>query len=253
MSLRGKVALVTGAARRVGRGIAFALARAGASVAIHYHTSDQEALETLDLIRRPGIRAEAIRADLADPDEIRHLFNAVQQTFGRLDILVNSASAFTRRGFLDLSLEEWDAGIAVNLRAPFLCSQRAARLMLSQEITGSIINIADTIGERPWASYPEHAISNAGLLMLTRVSAKALAPNRIRVNAVIPGPVLRPSGMPDERWKQIVGALPLPHQGDGTAYVAQAVLSLVQNEFITGAALHVDGGEGLLDLEDLIR
>lgn len=244
MELRGRVALVTGGARRVGRALALGLASRGADVLVHYHRSAAEAEQTAGEIRALGVRAEAAPADLSDPAAIAALFDALRAHFGRIDVLVNSASAFQPADLLDVTVEDWDAVMAVNLRAPFLCSQHAARMMQAAGGEGAIVNVADIAGQVPWVRFPHHSVSKAGLIMLTRVLAKSLGPG-IRANAVVPGPVLKPEAMPEARWQALGDALPLGRTGS-PQNVVQAVLALVENDFITGAVLNVDGGDALL-------
>jgi pteridine reductase len=247
MDLTDKVALVTGAGQRVGRAIALGLAERGASILVHYRSSEDEARETLDDIRALGVRAEAFRADLGQPEEIAALFEAVVRSFGRVDVLVNSASTFRLSDVLDVTVEDWNRVMNVNLRAPFLCSQHAARLMLDGG-SGVIVNIADIAGQVPWVRFPHHSVSKAGVVMLTKVFAKSLGPE-VRVNAVVPGPVLKPEDMSDDRWERLGAMLPLRRTGD-PGNVVQAVLALVENDFMTGAVLNVDGGDSLIGSVD---
>ena len=250
MDLNGKVALVTGAAIRVGRTIAHSLAERGADVAIHYGRSEKEAHDTVDELKARGVSATSIQANLADPQDIDKLFEHVEGMHGRIDILVNSASAFQRSDVLELTLDDWNYTMDVNLRAPFLLSQRAARLIQAQGSKGVIINIADAAGVTPWMAYPQHSVSKAGLIMLTRVMAKALGPS-IRVNAVIPGPVLKPPQMTDDRWAELGDILPMGRPG-AAENVAHAVLSLIENDFATGSIFTIDGGDSLMGALDLL-
>jgi pteridine reductase len=240
MSPTHQAALVTGAARRVGKVIALALAGRGMHVMVHYHRSESEAIETAEAVASLGVEAETIQADLGDPAAIERLFDRLKSRFGRLDVLVNNASAFQAKAVLDLTVEDWDHTMNVNLRAPFLCSQQAARLMQNNRSGGVIVNIADIAGQVPWVRFPHHSVSKAGLIMLTKVLAHALAPD-IRVNAVVPGPVLKPETMPPERWEQLGAELPLSRPGH-PENVAQAVLALIDNDFTTGTIFNVDGG-----------
>ncbi len=237
--LSGRTALVTGGAHRVGKAIVLALAGAGADLLIHYHRSASAADATSNEIQSLGRRAQAVQADMGDVGQIQALFKHIEREFGRLDILVNSASVFEAVHFLDMTPRQWDDTLAVNLRGPAFCAQAAARLMLAQG-GGHIINIADVIGLRPWPRFPHHSVAKAGLIMLTQVLAMALAP-QVRVNAVAPGAVLKPPHMPDRRWQEIGAASLLGRTGHPTD-VAQAVLFLVQSDYITGEVLVVDGG-----------
>jgi pteridine reductase len=245
LNLSGKVALVTGSARRVGRTIALACAAQGLHIAIHYGnpSSADDAQVTADLAQQLGVRAEIIPADLRDPAQIAQLFAQVRAVFGRLDVLVNNASVFAKGTVSDTTLEAWQQALDVNVTAPFLCSQHAATLMREQAEGGSIINILDLSAFNGWATYAPHSVSKAALHMLTKVLALGLAPS-IRVNAVAPGPVLRDEGNSEERWAQIGARLPLRTTGDPED-VAQAVIFLAQQPFITGITVRVDGGESL--------
>jgi NAD(P)-dependent dehydrogenase (short-subunit alcohol dehydrogenase family) len=244
MDLSGRVALITGAARRVGREIALALAQQGADLLIHYNRSGQEAHDTIHELRQLGVRAEAVRGNLGNPLDIERIFVELEAQFGRVDVLVNNASSFEPAPFLEMTVDQWNYAMGINLRAPFLCGQRAAHLMLARNIGGVIINIADVAGVVPWVRYPQHSVSKAGLLMLTKVMAKSLGP-LIRVNAVVPGPVLKPGDMPQHTWERIGEDLPLFRTGS-PENVAQAVMAIVENDFMTGSVLTVDGGDSLL-------
>lgn len=242
IELKGKTALVTGSARRVGREIGLELARQGMNLIIHHGSSDVEAASTSKEAQALGVQTLVIKADLGDPEQISAMFAQVERTMGRLDVLVNNASVFASGAILEVTLEEWQSTLAVNLTAPFLCSQHAARLMGEQG--GSIINILDVSAFRPWKTYSHHSVSKAGLKMLTEVLALSLGP-RIRVNGVAPGPMLRDEGNSPEQWERIGQRLPLKRTGDPSD-VARAVAFLATEPFITGAVIRVDGGELLL-------
>ncbi|MCE2488354.1 MAG: SDR family oxidoreductase [Anaerolineae bacterium] len=244
-ALAGQVALVTGGAKRVGEAIALELAACGADVLLHYHSSARASVEaTLNAIRARGVRAAAQQADLGDAAGVESLFAGLERHFGRLDILVNSAALFQQRRLQEVSLEDWERVMAVNLRAPFLCTQAAARRMQTQRPPGGvIINILDRGVDGPWQAYAHHGVSKAALWALTQVSALELAP-AIRVNAVVPGPVLPPAGMSGERWQAVTAATPLG-RGGSARDVAQAVCFLACAEYVSGEAIRVNGGEHL--------
>lgn len=250
MDLQNKIALVTGAAHRVGKGIALALAREGVHVVVHYGRSHEAAQQTKDEIESLGVEAFLFSADLGDPAQIEALFAAVRDRFGRLDILVNSAASFQRQPFDEITLEDWDRVMAVNLRAPFLCTQHAARLMgtvdRAPEEAALIVNISDLAGVYPWPHFVQHGVSKAGLLHLTKAAAVELVPH-IRVNAILPGPILPPDGVDPagERWQHITRGVPLQRSGD-PINIGQTVVFFAQNDFITGAVVNVDGGEGII-------
>jgi NAD(P)-dependent dehydrogenase (short-subunit alcohol dehydrogenase family) len=249
MQLNGKVGLVTGAAHRVGKAIALALAREGVSIAVHYGGSEQAARDTVAEIKTLGVDAFSVQADLRDPAQIDRLFETVAERFGRLDVLVNSAASFTKQPFDEISVDDWKDAFQTNLRAPFLCTQRAARLMRSvtdrpADQPAAIVNIADLSGIYPWHGYTQHGVSKAGIIHLTKVSAYELGPE-IRVNAIAPGAILPPPGLSLDRWADFGDRLPLKRTGSPD-YVGQAVVFLAQNDYITGALIPVDGGEHLV-------
>lgn len=239
MELAGKTALITGAAHRVGRAIALELARQGCDLLIHYHQSEQLALQTLDEARALGVAAELAQADLSRGEGVAQLFAALDSYFGGLDLLVNSAAVLERLDLLEITEADWRSSVGLNLKGATFCLQQAARRMRERG-AGAIVNISDTAAQRPWKRYPLHSISKAGLEMLTRVAAYSLAPD-IRVNAVLPGPTLKPPWMDDQRWQELVDRLPLA-AAVPPLDVAQAVVFLMENDYVTGHVLRVDGG-----------
>lgn len=247
IDLQDKVALVTGAAHRVGRAIAMELAKNGVHIMVHYHSSQPEAVrETIRDIKSHGVDAFDIQADVSQSEEIEKIFGAVQENFGRLDIVVNSASTFQKRELLDVSLEDWNLTMNVNLRAPFLITQQAVPMMLDNAVPGgAIVNICDQGVDGPWKEYSHHGISKSALWSLTQVSALSLGP-AIRANAIIPGPVMKPAGrnMSDEEWAKVGERNPLNKTG-AAEDVARAVVYLCQEDFLTGTLIHVNAGEHL--------
>ncbi len=233
----GKVALVTGAGQRVGRAIAEALAADGWRIGVHYRSSRSGADEVVAGIRAQGGEAEAFAADLSDPRACEALVDAVYTRFDALDLLVNSAAGMEKTRLGHTTAQEFDAIIALNLRAPFLLAQAAARLMPAGS---AIVNIADHMAIEPWPDYSVHGIAKAGVIAMTRHLAAALAPD-IRVNAVAPGFVLAPPGMPPEREAAFAAETPLQRTGSPED-VAQAVRYLAAADFVTGETLFVDGG-----------
>jgi NAD(P)-dependent dehydrogenase (short-subunit alcohol dehydrogenase family) len=250
MQLKGRVALVTGAAHRLGKAIAKALAEQGCHLAVHYGRSEQAAVQTVDEMSALGIEAVAVSVDLSQESEIEDLFSRLETHFGKLDILVNSAASFERQSFGSVSAGDWDRVMAVNLRAPFLCTRHAARLILEGrrdgESPGLVVNMVDLSATSVWPGYVQHGVSKAGLLQLTRIAARELAPG-VRVNAIQPGAVLPPPGMESEseQWRRMGERLPVGRTGD-PSQVGQTVVFLAQNDFITGEVIIVDGGEHLL-------
>jgi NAD(P)-dependent dehydrogenase (short-subunit alcohol dehydrogenase family) len=193
-------ALVTGGAIRLGRAIALALARSGMDVAISYHRSRDEARTTVRSIERLGVRGIALQADLARAPAARRLVQAAARALGGLDVLVNNAGVFARTPLDATTAAAFDAVLAVNVRAPFLCTQAAAAVMPDG---GHIVNIADAGADEGWPAYLAYSISKAGVIALTRGLARALAPRGITVNCVAPGRVLRPTGFPHARWARL--------------------------------------------------
>ncbi len=247
-TLRGRTALVTGAAHRVGKGIAERLAAAGADLWIHYGSSEGAAVDcATELQDTHGATARAIRADLSDPAAIDRMFGTVGRSSGRLDILVNSAASFESSPFSEVDAATWDRTQTVNLRAPHLCARAAQPLLEAaaeeRNATSSVINIADLSGVVPWRHHVQHGVSKAGLLHWTRIAALELAP-RVRVNAVVPGAILPPTGGDPEAWEDVGKHLPLRRSGNPED-VGNAVAFLAAAEFITGEILFVDGGEHL--------
>lgn len=239
-SLQGKVALVTGAAKRLGRAVASRLAQEGADVVVHYRSSEAEAQDAVKEIEKLGRRSVAIGADLESVAEIKRLFDEAGKHFGRLDILVNSAANFIPASMVSTTEQIWDSALDTNLRAPFFCAQAAAPLL--RRTRGCIINFADTGGLLAWAGYIPHSVSKAGVVMLTKVMAKALAPE-VRVNAIAPGTITMEGDAP-EIESDFIKRAPLRRAGKPSD-ITEAVLFLVQSDFITGQVLVVDGGRTL--------
>ena len=239
-SLLGCVALVTGSAKRLGRAVALRLAAEGADVVVHYRTSAAEARSAVAEIEKLGRRGEAIAADLDRVSEIKRLFDETAKQFGRLDILVNSAANFLPASIVSTTEEIWDASLDSNLKAPFFCAQAAAPLL--RRTKGTIVNFADTGGLLGWPGYIPHSVSKAGVVMLTKVLAKALAPD-VRVNAIAPGTITM-LGDPPEWEAEFIKLAPLQRSGI-PGDVTDTVLFLVQSKFVTGQVLVVDGGRTL--------
>lgn len=238
--LQGSVVLVTGAGKRLGRAVALRLAEHGADVVVHYRNSQREAQEAVREIEKLGRRATAIGADLGQVSEIKRLFDEAGKHFGRLDVLVNSAANFLPASMVSTTEGIWDSALDTNVRAPFFCAQAAAPWL--RRTQGVIINFADTGGLLGWTGYIPHSISKAGVIMLTKVLAKALAPE-VRVNAIAPGTITM-EGDPPEWEADFIKLAPLRRTGKPSD-IADSVLFLVQSKFITGQVLVVDGGRAL--------
>jgi pteridine reductase len=238
--MKGKVALVTGAGKRLGRAVALRLAEEGADVVVHYRSSEVEAHEVVKGVEGLGRHAVALQAELTRVSEVRALFARVQREFARLDLLVNSAANFQRSEFASASEEQWNASLDGNLKNVFFCCQAAAPLLKTAR--GSIVNFADVGGLLGWPGYIPHSVSKAGVVMLTRCLAKELAPE-IRVNAIAPGTITMP-GDPPEWQADYVQRAPLQRTGTPRD-VAETVLYLARSGFVTGQVLVVDGGRSL--------
>jgi pteridine reductase len=239
-TLQGRVALVTGAAKRIGRAVALRLAEEGAEVVVHYRGSKEEAAEAVAEITKLGRRAMAIQADLSDVSQIKRLISEAGKNFGRLDILVNSAANFLPASIVSTTEQVWDASLGTNLKAPFFCAQAAAPWL--KRSRGVIVNFADVGGLLAWPGYIPHCVSKAGVIMLTRCLAKELAPE-VRVNAIAPGTITMP-GDPPEWEEDFIKRAPLRRSGKPSD-VAETVVFLARSEFITGQVIVVDGGRTL--------
>lgn len=233
-----RVALVTGAGKRVGRAIALALANDGYHVAVHFSASAAGARETLRMIAANGGEARAFRADLSRLGEPARLVADVAAAYGRLDVLVNSAASMMRTPLRDVREKDWDEVFALNLRAPFFCAVAAARVMGRRG--GAIVSISDHMGFESWPDFVPHGVSKAGVAALTHALAAAFAP-RVRVNAVAPGFVLAPEGLSAAKARRFARETPLRRLGS-PADVANAVRYLVSAPYVTGEVLFVDGG-----------
>ena len=237
MSTSQPLALVTGAAHRLGKSFALTLARLGYDILLHYHSSSGEALQTKLEIESLSRSVSLIQADLTDSAEI----NSLLATFDSLNVLVNSA-AFMPKGKVDsLTLENWDTALDLNLRAPFLLAQECAKKMTDG---GLIVNITDVGAQKAWSRYPSYTVSKAALESLTKILARALAP-RIRVNAIAPGFVLQSDIVPAEEWERLIGRIPLKRPAR-TEEISSALEFLLHNQYITGQTIVVDGGYSLI-------
>ena len=231
------LALVTGAAQRLGKAFATTLARQGFDILLHYHRSSDAAVQTKMELEAVGSRVVLAQADLTDPEQISSLVAQIDS----LQVLVNSA-AFMPSGSVDqLSLENWDTSLDLNLRAPFLLAQQASHKM---ESGGLIVNISDVGAQKAWSRYPSYTVSKAALESLTRILARGLAP-KIRVNAIAPGLVLQSDIVPAEEWDRLIKRLPLKRPARPEE-IASALEFLLKNEYITGQTLVVDGGYSLI-------
>jgi NAD(P)-dependent dehydrogenase (short-subunit alcohol dehydrogenase family) len=239
-SLAGHVALITGGSKRIGRSIALRLASDGADIIINYDSSKSEADSLVSELKSLGRRALAVQADVSHRADVQKLFTATENEFGRLDILVNNAGMFFAAKFEELTEEQWDHILNVNLKSQFLCAQSAAPLMKRQR-RGRIINLSSLGGLLPWPGYTHYCVSKAGSIMLTRCLARALGPE-ILVNSIAPGTIQFPGEPPDEDY---IRRVPLHRTGTGED-IAEAVAYLTKADFVTGQILVVDGGRSLV-------
>lgn len=235
------VALVTGGAVRIGRALSLGLADEGWDVAVGFHTSGDDARGVAERIEAAGRRALLCPGDVSDAADVEAIAERIRGGLGRLDLLVNNASTFFRGELLEVPEEEWERTMAVNVKGPFLLVRSLAGLL--SRARGSVVNVLDLSALRPWTDHPHHSVSKAALLHLTRVMARALAPE-VRVNAVAPGTVLPPEDYTGEqieasRQRTLLGSLGTPDD------VVRTVLFLARSTFVTGEVIVVDGGRHL--------
>jgi NAD(P)-dependent dehydrogenase (short-subunit alcohol dehydrogenase family) len=242
VDLTEKAALITGG-RRIGAVVATELARKGAHVAVVYRASRNEAEETAGTLRGMGRRALVIQGDLQQPEACNRVVEAAVTEFGRLDVLVNMASVYREKALDDLTLEDWDAQMAVDLRAAWLCSHAAIPHMRRGR-GGRIVNFSDWVarsGRPRYRGYLPYYVAKAGVIALTEALALELASDQILVNAIAPGPIVAPPGTSAADAAAVEQATPLGRWG-GEIEIAKAVLALVESDFITGETIRVDGG-----------
>jgi NAD(P)-dependent dehydrogenase (short-subunit alcohol dehydrogenase family) len=242
MQVTGRVSLITGA-RRIGAVVARELAARGSDVALSYNRSEAEAEAAAQAVRALGRRAEVIRADLSLPDECRRLVDGVAASFGRLDVLVNMASVYAKRDFAEMTIEDWDRALGIDLRATFACAHAAASHMRAAG-GGRIVNFGDWVarsGRPRYKGFLAYYVAKAGVIALTEALALELAADDILVNAIAPGPIVAPPGTTDEELKEVEAATPLGRWG-GELEIAKAVLAFIESDFITGETVRVDGG-----------
>jgi pteridine reductase len=242
VELSGRVALVTGAGRRLGRAIAAALGGRGMRLAIHHHASAEGAEALRDEVRAAGGEAECFAADLGDAEAARGLPGRVIERFGGLDVLVNSAAVMHRIPFEETTVAQYDAILALNLRGVFFVTQGAAAAL--RRARGKVVNLADLGGLEPWPNYAVHSVSKAGVVMLTQVLARALAPE-VTVNAVAPGAVLVPDDFDAAEREHLASGTPLGRLGTPDDAVQAILYLLERGDYVTGETVVVDGGRRL--------
>jgi len=244
------VALVTGAARRLGRTLALTLAAEGYAILLHYHHSEKEATETAAKIRELGKPVRTFKADLTDYEQIQALYKTLDGFVDELssneeaahEVLINSAANMAAIRADALLPSSWDTTLDLNLKAPFFCAQESARRMFKG---GLIVNMTDTGAQKAWSRFPTYTISKAGLEAMTKILARAYAPD-IRVNSIAPGLVLPSDSITAEEWERLVQRLPLKRSADLTE-ISSALRFLIHNAYITGQTIAVDGGYSLVD------
>jgi NAD(P)-dependent dehydrogenase (short-subunit alcohol dehydrogenase family) len=239
--LKGKTVFITGGAGRLGSATAIAMARAGANVAIAFRSSANEANETLKRIEAAGVRGLALECDQRKQESVNQAVDKVLSQFGQIDLLINNAGVFETASFEDITVEQWDEVFAVNVRGPFLVSQRAIPSL--RRAHGRIINLGSLGGEKPWATHAHYCSSKAALHMLTRVMAKALAPE-IAVNCVAPGMIATEKQDP-QLLERLASRTPMKKNGSPEDVVSAILYFATAPHFITGQVLTVDGGLGL--------
>ena len=243
MDLQGSVAIVTGAAKRVGKSIALALAKKGVSIVLHYNRSEEEAMQTARLIEAEGVRTFCLKADLAKVSEVERFVAEAQAKAGKIDILINSASQFKETVFDTISEVDWDSHLDTNLKGSFFLSKLVSQSMLLQR-KGKIVNIIDAHISRPYLHYLPYLVSKTGLVGLTYCLARELAPY-IQVNAIAPGPVLMQPDWGPDVVREITNSVPLQRIGSPED-IAKGVLFCVEgSDFMTGAIIPIDGGQRL--------
>ncbi len=238
---RQPLALVTGAAHRLGKAFVLALARNGYAILLHYRRSGEQAVSTATEIRTLGTPVFLSQADLSKPEEIEALFSQVDKIPHTLKVLVNSAAVIPAGDARTLTAQEWDATLNINLRAPCLCAREAAARMTDG---GLIVNVTDVGARKAWTRFPSYSVSKAGLEALTAILARAYAPS-IRVNAIAPGLVLQSDQVSGDEWQRLVQRLPLKRPAT-VQEISGALEFLLKNEYVTGQTLVIDGGYSLV-------
>ena len=243
MELNNAVVLITGAAVRVGRAIALHLAQRQAHIAFSYYLDEEPWQETQAEIEAHGVKSLAVQTEVRSHGQILALVESTIEHFGRIDVLINNASIWLKSPFLEITEQEWDLALDVNLKGPFLVAQAVASHMLAQE-RGVILNIADLSAFQVWPGYAHHAASKAGLVSLTKTMAVELAP-AVRVNAIAPGTIMLPDNYTPEKKQWAIEKSLLKRVGDPKD-VANLVVFLIENEFATGSVYFMDGGRSLV-------
>jgi NAD(P)-dependent dehydrogenase (short-subunit alcohol dehydrogenase family) len=241
MNLKGKTALVTGAAKRVGREIALGLARRGANIIVHYNSSAQDARRTVAEIKALGVDALAVKADQSKARQVQIAVARALQHFHRIDVLIASAAVYKKTPFDTLTEADWDMHLDANLKGPFLFALEVGRHMKKRKLAGKIVLFADWAAIRPYADYLPYCVSKAGVICLTRSLAKALGP-KVQVNAIAPGPILLPPDFTAAETRAVIDATVVKRLGSPQDIVNSVLFLIEGSDFITGHTLLVDGG-----------
>jgi NAD(P)-dependent dehydrogenase (short-subunit alcohol dehydrogenase family) len=228
----------------LGRAISARLARDGYAVAVNYCRSSEAADALVAELERAGCRVEAVRADITDPEEAERLVARAEDSLGPIDLLVNNAAVFERRGFLDLDEEDWSRHLRLNLDAPYRLMRRVGAAMWERG-RGRIVNICGTVGIQPPGDYAPYCVSKAGLDVLTRCAAEALAP-RVQVNGVAPGAILFPEGTSEQERREVLSRVPAGRTGEPADVAAAVAFFAAAPDYVTGTILPVDGGASLV-------
>jgi pteridine reductase len=243
MELRGRVALVTGAARRVGRAVALRLAQAGCHVAIHYGRSVAEAEATAGACQGAGVKAKTFPAELTDVAAARRLIECVLEHFGRLDVLVNNAAVLERMSVDEFEVEAWERTLRINLTAPMVLTHAAREAL--RRAQGRVVNLCDAAATRPWPDHLAYVVSKGALETLTKALARALAPE-VNVVGIAPGIAAWPERYSRETRERLVAKVPLERAGTPEDVAAAVHYVLSEGDYVTGAILPVDGGRSVV-------
>lgn len=239
-----RVALVTGSGKkRIGRQVAAALAQRGYNLVVHYHTSESEAVDAVTELRQYGVGASALQADLSDEASVRGLFQTTQDHFGRLDVFVHCAGLWGKGRLEDVTAADVRRNFEVNVLSTFLCARAAGLIMARQPEGGCIVTMGDWAVVRPYLHHAAYFASKGAIPTLTRCLAVELGTRnpRVRVNCIEPGPVLFPPDLPEQERRESIESTLVGREGSPD-HIARAVLSLIDNDFIAGVSLPVDGG-----------
>lgn len=243
MQLKESVAIITGAAKRVGKSIAQALARKGVHIVLHYNSSEKEAFETAKLLESEGVKVLCLKADLSHVQEIQTLVLQAEREMGKIDILVNAASQYNETAFTSITEGDWDQHLDVNVKGAFFLAQAAAKSMLKQKC-GKIVNLIDAHITRPYTNYLPYFVSKSAMVGLTYTLARELAPH-IQVNAISPGPVLMQPSWDEAFVQEIIDSVPLKRIGTAEDIANGVLFCLEGSDFMTGAIIPIDGGQRL--------